>query len=65
MRTALITGDNRGIGFEACRQLARAGLDVILTARDSDEGKKATEQLKAAGLEVNFEELDIDVDGRN
>lgn len=59
MRTALVTGGNRGIGFEACRQLAQAGLDVILTARDFDAGLRAAERLEAAGVGVSVEELDI------
>ena len=41
LRTALVTGGNRGIGFEACRQLARSGLRVVLTARDPELGAAA------------------------
>jgi NAD(P)-dependent dehydrogenase (short-subunit alcohol dehydrogenase family) len=40
-RTALVTGGNRGIGLEACRQLARAGMSVVLAARDSPWGQEA------------------------
>jgi NAD(P)-dependent dehydrogenase (short-subunit alcohol dehydrogenase family) len=53
-RTALVTGANRGIGREAAAQLAAAGLDVVLTARDGDAGRAA-----AADLGVRFEQLDV------
>ena len=56
-RTALVTGANRGIGFEAARQLARAGLDVVLTARDPDAGRAA-----AAELGLRCEQLDVSSD---
>ena len=58
-RTALITGGNRGIGFEACRQLGRTGLRVVLTARDAVRGEGAAEALRDEGLEVLFEQLDV------
>lgn len=61
-RTALVTGGNRGIGFEACRQLARSGLRVVLTARDAERGEVAAEALRGEGLDVSFEQLDV-VDG--
>jgi len=57
--TALVTGGNRGIGFEACRQLARSGLRVVLTARDGEKGRMTTEALRNEGLDVSFEELDV------
>jgi NAD(P)-dependent dehydrogenase (short-subunit alcohol dehydrogenase family) len=56
-RTALVTGANRGIGLEAARRLARAGLDVVATARDRDAGEAA-----AAELGVRFEQLDVSRD---
>lgn len=40
-KIALVTGANRGIGLEACRQLARRGLRVILTSRDRQAGLAA------------------------
>jgi NAD(P)-dependent dehydrogenase (short-subunit alcohol dehydrogenase family) len=58
-RTALVTGANRGIGLEACRQLARAGLAVVLTARDAGRGERAAGGLRAEGLEVSFQPLDV------
>ena len=57
--TALVTGANRGIGLEACRQLARSGLRVVLTARDPDRGADTAEALRNEGLDVSFEELDV------
>ena len=58
-RTALVTGANRGIGFEGARQLAKAGLDVVLTARSEEAGIEAAEKLQAEGLSVRFERLDV------
>jgi NAD(P)-dependent dehydrogenase (short-subunit alcohol dehydrogenase family) len=60
-RTALVTGGNRGIGFEACRELAAAGLGVVLTARDSARGRRASEALLSEGLDVRFEVMDVAV----
>lgn len=58
-RVALVTGANKGIGFEIGRQLARAGLSVILTARDPAKGEKAAKELSGEGLDVAFEPLDV------
>ena len=44
-RTALITGGNRGIGREVCRQLAHQGLRVVLTSRTQTEGEEAARNL--------------------
>ena len=60
-RVALVTGANRGLGFETCRQLARLGLSVILSARDSTKGEAAVKQLIERGLDVIFYELDVSV----
>lgn len=56
---AVVTGGNRGIGFEITRQLAAQGLTVVLTSRDTDAGLRAVEALLEAGLEVVFHQLDI------
>jgi NAD(P)-dependent dehydrogenase (short-subunit alcohol dehydrogenase family) len=48
-RTALVTGANRGIGLEVCRQLAAGRYRVILTARDRRKADAAAAALRAAG----------------
>ncbi|MFW9882489.1 MAG: SDR family oxidoreductase, partial [Candidatus Thorarchaeota archaeon] len=58
-KIVLITGGNRGIGFEICHQLSKKGFSVILTARDEDKGKIAQSQLENEGLKVDFHQLDV------
>jgi NAD(P)-dependent dehydrogenase (short-subunit alcohol dehydrogenase family) len=59
-RIALVTGANRGIGFEVCKQLAElSNMTVILTARDFEKGQTATKQLKDKGMDVMFYQLDV------
>lgn len=55
-RTALITGGNRGIGLEVCRQFASAGHRVILTSRNEKKGKEALEEISG---EVHYIQLDV------
>jgi NAD(P)-dependent dehydrogenase (short-subunit alcohol dehydrogenase family) len=59
---ALVTGANRGIGFETCRQHARLGILVILTSRDEAKGQAAQKKLVAEGLDVTFHQLDVTED---
>ena len=58
-RTAVVTGANRGIGFEVCRQLAKLGFHVLLTARNEAAGLKARDKLMNEGLQVSFYKLDV------
>lgn len=60
VRVALVTGGNRGMGFEICRQLASSGLAVVLTARDEKRGAEAVDRLRGLGLpDVVFHQLEI------
>lgn len=58
-RMALVTGGNRGIGFEVCRQLARRGIHVLLTSRNAKRGRAAANQLAREGLSVVPLVLDV------
>ncbi|CAL5340253.1 unnamed protein product [Camellia sinensis] len=60
-RYAVVTGANKGLGFEICRQLASKGILVLLTARDEKKGLEALEKLKSDGLfdHVVFFQLDV------
>ena len=57
-KTALVTGANRGIGFEVARQLARQGFRVFLGARNEKAGGAAAEKLREEG-DVVFLKIDI------
>lgn len=55
----VVTGGNRGIGFEICRQLAVRGANVILTARKPAAGAAAIKKLAAEQLAAAFQPLDV------
>ena len=61
-KIALITGGNKGIGFETARQLAKAGVHVIIGSRDRKKGVEASLKLQGEGLAV--EALAIDVNSQ-
>jgi len=61
-QVAVVTGANRGLGYETCRQLARRGLRVILTCRDPAKGAAAVAALAQEGLQVSFHPLDVTED---
>ncbi|TKW03861.1 hypothetical protein SEVIR_7G070200v4 [Setaria viridis] len=59
-RIAVVTGGNKGIGLEVCRQLAGNGVAVVLTARDETRGAAAVEKLREAGhSDVIFHQLEV------
>jgi NAD(P)-dependent dehydrogenase (short-subunit alcohol dehydrogenase family) len=58
-RLALVTGANRGIGYETARQLAAEGVRVLLAGRDREAVAVAAEELRGAGLAVQPLVLDV------
>ncbi len=56
---ALVTGGNRGIGLEVCRQLAQRGFTVLLGSRDLAKGNQAAAPLRQADLPVAAHQLDV------
>lgn len=58
-KTVLVTGGNRGIGFEVCRLLATEGARVLLAARDLEKGMLAVSELQKEFTEVAFVQLDV------
>ena len=58
-KVVLVTGANKGIGFEVSRQLGRAGFTVLLGARDTARGEEAAKKLRGEGLDVRFVKADL------
>ncbi|KAI3764461.1 hypothetical protein L2E82_14470 [Cichorium intybus] len=60
-RCAVVTGANKGIGFEICNQLASNGVKVVLTSRDEKRGIDALEKFKGTHLSdlIIFHQLDV------
>jgi NAD(P)-dependent dehydrogenase (short-subunit alcohol dehydrogenase family) len=60
--TALITGANKGLGYETARRLGELGWKVFLGARDEHRGQAAAGKLAADGIDVVFVQLDVTSD---
>jgi NAD(P)-dependent dehydrogenase (short-subunit alcohol dehydrogenase family) len=60
MKSALITGANKSIGFEVARQLSKKGVYVYLGSRDLEKGREAINKLNAEGIK-NVEVIQLDV----
>ncbi|KAM6576666.1 hypothetical protein CsatB_028503 [Cannabis sativa] len=61
-RYAVVTGANKGIGYEIVKQLSSEGVCVVLTARDEKRGREATSKLHQLGLSSDsllFHQLDV------
>jgi NAD(P)-dependent dehydrogenase (short-subunit alcohol dehydrogenase family) len=55
-RVALVSGGNRGIGLDVCRQLAGRGITVVMGSRDDEQGRSAAEKLSG---DVLVRQLDV------
>ncbi len=58
-KIALITGANKGIGYELARQLGKEGITVLVGARNAELGGVAAGKLAAYGADAHFIELDV------
>ena len=59
-KVAIVTGGNRGVGYELVKQLALRGYKVILTSRDPVKGQAAAQKLTESSLDVSFVRMDVD-----
>lgn len=60
--SVLITGGNKGLGFEAARRLGEQGWTVFLGSRDQGRGRAAVDKLAALGAKVIMVPLDVTSD---
>jgi NAD(P)-dependent dehydrogenase (short-subunit alcohol dehydrogenase family) len=60
--TVLITGANKGLGYETARRLGELGWRVFVGARDEVRGREAAERLGTGGADVTFVPLDVTSD---
>lgn len=58
-KVAIVTGANRGIGLETCRQLSQRGILAVLTSRDEAKGIEAVEKLHQEVGEIIYHQLDV------
>src|SRR5258706_14659076 len=58
-KIALITGANKGIGFEIARQLGAQGINVLVGTRDQTRGDEAARRLQSEGIDASAVHLDV------
>jgi len=58
-QTVLITGANKGIGYEAARQLGQKGYYIYLGARQPAYGQQAVEKLQSEGIQAEYVQIDV------
>jgi NAD(P)-dependent dehydrogenase (short-subunit alcohol dehydrogenase family) len=58
-KIALVTGGNRGIGLEICRQLSRLGVYVVIGSRNAAQGTTAARELVSLGGKAEAQKLDV------
>ncbi len=58
-KIAMVTGANRGLGFEISRQLGKKGITVLMGARNSEKGEQAAKTLRGEGLETHAIALEV------
>ncbi|MBD0400089.1 SDR family oxidoreductase [Flammeovirga sp. EKP202] len=63
-RIALVTGANKGLGFETARQLGAKGIKVLMASRNQERGQAAVGQLTAEGLDVELVQLEATKDAQ-
>ena len=61
-KLAIVTGANKGIGFEVAKQLGECGVKVVLACRNELLAKKAVQSLKKSGLDIEYKQLDVSDD---
>ena len=65
-KLALITGANKGIGFETAKRLAEKNIKIILGCRDLEKGKNAIDKLSSTGIDADLVQYDaFDLDAPN